>query len=443
MVARLSGLLLALVLPLAAGAESDNELIGKRIADFQLQDYLGSPHRLADWSQNKAVAVVFFGVECPLAKLYGPRLDELAKAYEAQGVAFIGINANQQDSLAEIAHYARTHRLEFTLLKDPGNAVADQFGARRTPEVFLLDQERVVRYHGRIDDQYGVGYARAKPERQDLKAAIDELLAGKDISQPATRPVGCYIGRLNRKPPTGDITYAKHVAPLLQKRCVRCHRPGEIAPFALLSYRDVIGWTETIREVIEDGRMPPWHANPEVGHFANDVRLTEDERRLIFRWLDNGAPEGDPADLPEPARFVEGWRISQPDVEFAMPKPFTVPAKGVVDYQHFVIDPGFKEDKWIQQAEVRPGNRAVVHHLIIYYVPPAKPSRIRCRCSITRWRPMHRACRPRCFGPGWPNACRPVRSWSFRPTTRLTAANNLTAARRDSCSPMPRRSSRN
>ena len=130
MVARLSGLLLALVLPLAAGAESDDELIGKRIADFQLQDYLGSPHRLADWSQKKAVAVVFFGVECPLAKLYGPRLDELAKAYEARGVAFIGINANQQDSLAEIAHYARIHRMEFTLLKDPGNAVADEFGAQ-------------------------------------------------------------------------------------------------------------------------------------------------------------------------------------------------------------------------------------------------------------------------------------------------------------------------
>ena len=101
--------------------------------------------------------------------------------------------------------------------------------------------------------------------------------------------MGCFIGRLHRKPPAGDITYSKHVAPLLQKRCVRCHRPGEIAPFTLLSYRDVIGWTETIREVIEEGRMPPWHANPEVGHFANDVRLTDDERRLIFRWLDNGA----------------------------------------------------------------------------------------------------------------------------------------------------------
>ena len=132
------------------------------------------------------------------------------------------------------------------------------------------------------------------------------------------------------------------------------------------------GWTDTIREVIEQGRMPPWHANPEIGRFSNDIRLSDDEKQRIFQWIGNGMPEGDPADLPKPIEFVEGWRISKPDVEFAMPQEFTVPAKGVVGYQHFVIDPGFTEDKWIQEAEVRPGNSAVVHHLIIYYVPPGK-----------------------------------------------------------------------
>jgi hypothetical protein len=124
--------------------------------------------------------------------------------------------------------------------------------------------------------------------------------------------------------------------------------------------------------VIDQGRMPPWHANPQIGHFSNDIRLSDDEKQLIFQWIDNGMPEGDRADLPKPIEFVEGWRISKPDVEFAMPQEFTVPAKGVVGYQHFVIDPGFTEDKWIQEAEVRPGNSAVVHHLIIYYVPPGK-----------------------------------------------------------------------
>ncbi|HXT58922.1 MAG TPA: redoxin domain-containing protein [Pirellulales bacterium] len=375
MIATFGGLLLSLALPLAADSaqeQKDDSPIGRQIDDFKLQDYLGAPHRLADWSDKRAVVVAFLGAECPLAKLYGPRLQELADAYKEQGVAFVGIDSNQQDSLAEIAHYARTHKIEFALLKDPGNAVADRFGAQRTPEVFLLDDKRVVRYWGRIDDQYGIGYAREKPEHAELKTAIDELLAGKAVSRPVTRSLGCHIGRLSRKPPTGEITYTKHIAGILQQHCVRCHRPGEIAPFTLLSYEDVVGWTETIREVIEEGRMPPWHANPEFGHFSNDIRLSDEEKKLIFAWLDNGVPEGDAADLPKPIEFVEGWRIAKPDVEFAMPKPYTVPAKGVVSYQHFVIDPGFTEDKWIQQAEVRPGNRAVVHHLIIYFVPPGK-----------------------------------------------------------------------
>ncbi|HUY91252.1 MAG TPA: redoxin domain-containing protein [Pirellulales bacterium] len=374
MISTLGGVLLSLALPLADAAPKQPDIspVGKQIDDFKLQDYLGAQHRLADWADKRAVVVAFLGVECPLAKLYGPRLQELADAYAAKGVAVVGVNANQQDSLAEIAHYARTHKLEFTLLKDPGNVVADQFGAERTPEVFLLDEQRTVRYWGRIDDQYGVGYARGKPEREDLKAAIDELLAGKPISQPVARAVGCHIGRLNRKPPTGDITYSKHIAGILQQHCVRCHRPGEIAPFTLLTYEDVVGWTETIREVIEQGRMPPWHAKAEFGHFANDIRLSDEEKKLIYEWLDNGAPEGDPADLPKPIEFVEGWRIAKPDVTFAMPKPFAVPAKGVVQYQYFEVDPGFDEDQWIQQAEVRPGNRAVVHHLILYYVPPGE-----------------------------------------------------------------------
>ena len=372
MISTLGGVLLLLAAPLADAVEEPKapSPIGKQIDDFKLQDYLGAQHRLADWSDKRAVVVAFLGVECPLAKLYGPRLQELANAYADKGVAVIGIDANQQDSLVEIAHYARTHQLDFTVLKDPGNAVADRFGAERTPEVFLLDEKRTVRYCGRIDDQFGVGYARGKPEREELKNALDQLLAGEKISQPVSPAVGCHIGRLSRKPPTGNVTYSKHVAGILQQHCVRCHRPGEIAPFTLLSYEDVVGWTETIREVVEQNRMPPWHANPEFGHFSNDIRLSDEEKKLIFAWIAGGAPEGDPADLPKPIEFVEGWRIARPDVEYAMPEPYTVPAKGVVQYQHFEIDPGFTEDKWVQQAEVRPGNRAVVHHLVIYYVPP-------------------------------------------------------------------------
>src|SRR5262249_4687977 len=147
--------------------------------DFKLRDYRGAERSLADFADKKLVVVTFIGSECPVAKLYGPRLAALAKEFEPKGVAFIGINANQQDSVTAINHFARLHDISFPILKDVANVLADQMGAVRTPEAFVLDSGRVVRYRGRIDDQYGVGYGRPKIGRRDLAIALEELLAGK------------------------------------------------------------------------------------------------------------------------------------------------------------------------------------------------------------------------------------------------------------------------
>ncbi len=136
------------------------------------------------------------------------------------------------------------------------------------------------------------------------------------------------------------------------------------------SYQEIVGWSPTIREVVDQGRMPPWHANPEFGHFTNDRRLPDDEKRLLLTWIDNGAPEGDSRDLPPPIEYTEGWQISKPDLVLTMPKPFKVPAKGTVEYQYFELEQKFDEDKWVKAAEARPGNRAVVHHLNLFFVPP-------------------------------------------------------------------------
>ena len=153
------------------------------------------------------------------------------------------------------------------------------------------------------------------------------------------------------------MTYAKHVARILQKRCQECHRPGEIGPFSLLTYDDAKKRTNRIREAVLEERMPPWHADPRHGKFANDRRLTQDERDTLLAWIDNGASKGDDKDLPPPLKFTKGWKIGEPDKVFTMAKEFKVPATGVLDYQRFVVDPGFKEDVWVQAAECRPGNR--------------------------------------------------------------------------------------
>ncbi|MEX0641562.1 MAG: redoxin domain-containing protein, partial [Pirellulales bacterium] len=339
---------------------------------FTLQDYLGAKYSLSDWPDKRAIVVVFLGAECPLAKLYGSRLQEMSERYAEDEVQFVGINSNRQDSLEEIGHYARECKIGFPLLKDPGNRVADRFGAVRTPEAFVLDGERVIRYCGRIDDQFGVGYARGKKSVSELARAIDEVSAGKPVSTPVTEATGCYIGRMKTTPPSGKNTYAKHIAPILNEHCVRCHREGEIAPFALTSYEEIAGWGDTIAEVVRKGRMPPWHASPEHGKFANDARLADAEKQLIYDWVINGLPEGDLADLPPPPEFVDGWQIPTPDIVYRMPQPYKVPAKGVVEYQYFGIDAKIDEDLWIRAAEMRPGNRAVVHHLILFFIKPGQ-----------------------------------------------------------------------
>ena len=368
-------LVVAICLP-TRGRAAEKSPIGRKIESFKLHDFREAAIDLDHWKDRDLVVVAFLGTECPLAKLYGPRLAELAGQYESKNVGFVAIDANEQDTLAEMAHYARVSKIEFPFLKDPANAVADLFDAVRTPEVFVLDKQRVIRYRGRIDDQFGIGYSRGEPKRNDLAMALDELLAGKEVGTPVTQATGCRIGRLQRGTPHGEITYAKDIAPIVQKHCVACHRPGEIGPFTLTSFADVVNWSATIREVVDEQRMPPWHANADTGEFLNDRRLPDRDRKLLFDWIDNGMPAGNSADLPEPPKFVEGWEIPHPDLIVEMTKPFHVPARGTVEYQYFEVDQTFQEDKWIVAAEARPGNRAVVHHLLLFYVPPGNKRQI-------------------------------------------------------------------
>jgi len=361
-----------LISVLAAGTGNEPSPVGRQVAVFQLNDCLGSPRSLDDWKEKKAVVVVFFGTQCPLARSYAPRLAELAQRYRDQSVQFVGINSNRQDSLADVARFAREMKLDFPVLKDPGNKIADQFSAERTPEAFLLDADRKVRYWGAIDDQYGIGFARAKAGKQHSAAALGELLAGQAVSTSLVPAAGCRIGRVSRAQPKGNITYNGQIAGILNKHCVNCHRPGQIAPFSLTTYEETVGWAETIREVIREGRMPPWLADPHYGSFQNDARMSDEEKKLVDQWIENGLPQGDSRELADPPKFVEGWRISRPDLVVRMPEPFNVPAKGPVPYQYFVVDPQFKEDVWVRGAEGRPGNRAVVHHLILFYLPPGQ-----------------------------------------------------------------------
>jgi mono/diheme cytochrome c family protein len=167
-----------------------------------------------------------------------------------------------------------------------------------------------------------------------------------------------------------EPTFYKDVLPVLQKNCQGCHRPGEIGPMPLLTYDQARPWAKAIRQAVITKKMPPWFADPHVGKFANDRSLSQADIATLASWADTGAKEGSKKDAPRPAAFTSGWTIGEPDVVIEMSKAFAVPATGTVNYQYLIVPTGFTEDKWIQAAEFRPGNPAVVHHSSIYSREP-------------------------------------------------------------------------
>jgi len=160
---------------------------------------------------------------------------------------------------------------------------------------------------------------------------------------------------------TPAVTFNKDVLPILQKNCQTCHRPGEIAPMSFLNYKETRPWAKAIKTAVVNRQMPPWFADPAYGHFANDRRLSDSDIRTLSAWADTDAVEGDEKDKPAPIAFQDGWNI-KPDMIIEMPKEFKVPAKGTVAYQNFLVKVNFPEDVWVVAAEMRPGDRRVLHH---------------------------------------------------------------------------------
>jgi hypothetical protein len=169
------------------------------------------------------------------------------------------------------------------------------------------------------------------------------------------------------------VNYSKHVAPILNNRCVECHRAGEAAPMAFTSYKESRPWAKAIKAAVLSKKMPPWLADPAHGKWANDRRLSPKEIETFVAWADTGAAEGKAKDLPPAPQFTTGWGIGKPDLVIDMGTDFAVPAQGEVPYKYFLIDPGFKEDVWVEAAEARPDQRGVVHHIIVFVQDPKEP----------------------------------------------------------------------
>src|SRR5260370_12248455 len=182
--------------------------------------------------------------------------------------------------------------------------------------------------------------------------------------------LGAADSKNTAPPPPGRTTFYKDVLAILQSNCQSCHRPGEVAPMSLLTYEDARPWAVAMKMRLLTRKMPPGYPDRQYGHFSTERKLTPQQIKTLVTWADGGAQKGDPKDAPEPVKFVDGWNIGVPDRIIEMPVPFNVPAEGVVEYQYMVIPGGFTQDTWVRAAEVRPGNRSLLHHVVVFTRAP-------------------------------------------------------------------------
>ncbi|WP_334160581.1 redoxin family protein [Phenylobacterium sp.] len=343
-----------------------------QVDNFMLTDadYMG--HELYRLADAKAVVIVTHMNGCPIVRAMTPALKELRDAYKDKGVEFLMLNSALQDKPETVKAEAAEFGLDIPVLIDANQLVGEQLGVTRTAEVFVIDPKTwKVIYRGPLDDRIDYGGAQKAKVTPFAANALDGLLAGKPTVQHASLSTkGCLIDFPERakKAQHAQISYAKDVAPILEAKCVGCHQPGSIGPFAMTSYEMVKGFSPMIREVIRTDRMPPWNADPHVGKFQDDKSLTKAEIKTLVHWIEAGAPRGDGADpLAQKERHAADWPLGKPDLILDIPA-YKIPASGVVEYQRpFVANP-LTEGKWIKASTYKIGARQAVHHYLSGYI---------------------------------------------------------------------------
>ncbi len=325
-----------------------------------LEDTTGQKHALGELKDAKAVVFFFTAVECPNANRYLTRMNDLHKTYADKGVKCFAVYSNALETVPEITKHSQDAAYRFPALLDANQKAADALQAKITPSVVLLDASGKVRYRGLIDDHKNEQLVK----NRHLRAALDAVLGGKEVEVKSTEPVGCAIQRRVKENRDSPVTFADQVAPLLHKHCVSCHRPGQLAPFSLMTHEQARRWAESIKTYTESKAMPPWKP-VNRGMFHGERGLSKEEIEVLAKWADAGAPLGDKAKVPAPPKFSNDWALGKPDLILAA-EEYQVEAEGSDDYRCFILDPKLDEDKFVQAVEFRPGNARIVHHVMTY-----------------------------------------------------------------------------
>ncbi|ALO47252.1 redoxin domain-containing protein [Pseudohongiella spirulinae] len=340
------------VFSLQAAAQSSETV--SRAADFTLIDHQGKAFNLHYHAQRPAIVLIGHAEGSSDALQAAKALE--ARNWQGRGLVAALVNPDSQSSRQSSAELARQHDVALPVLMDTAGLIANTYQLSHVGETLVIDPRRwQIVYRGPAIDAGSI--------HPQLQATVEALLAEQDVT-PATVP-------MLAADPLPDVThsstiasYSETIAPLLVEKCADCHRPGGIGPWAMTSHAMIQGFSPMIRETILTRRMPPWHADPEIGEFEHDLSLSTAEQRQVVAWIDAGAPRGDgPDPLAEVAAVDTEWEMGEPDLIVTLPA-FDVPATGVLDYQFFEVKNPLDRDVWVKAVQIAPGDRQVLHHAI-------------------------------------------------------------------------------
>ena len=352
------------LLCIGLGACGDGETPAVGAAPLELRALDGSTHRPIPSVGDQATVLLFSASDCPVANGYAPEIRAIYSDYVDRGVRFYLVNVEPNASAEALAEHAAQYDLPGPILMDRDHALAASVGAEVTPEAVVLRPGGGIAYRGRIDDQHRqLGARRPTATKRELRDALDSVLAGRPVAVPRAPAVGCYIEDWTDLPQAAP-TFSRDVAPILFGHCVVCHREGESAPFPLWTYADAKAKRRQIVRVTRQGLMPPWL--PAQGHtpFMDERHLTPLQIDTLARWVQGGAPEGDPSALPARPKFAPGWQRGAPDMVIKLAEPFEVPADGPELFRNFILEVPTERLRYVLAVEIRPGSPAAHHGIL-------------------------------------------------------------------------------
>lgn len=337
-----------------------------RTSDYALYDQNGDFHRLSYYNDHKAIVLWVQGNGCPIVRNALTDFNEVVSEYSQKGFVFFMLNSNLQDDREQIAEEALDFHFEVPVLVDSAQLIADALDITLTAEAIVLHPTtREILYRGPINDRLDYEAQKDSPGETHLKNALDDILAGTILKNKQKMAKGCKVTRRSFMERKDTLTYVDDIAPILAQNCVKCHRIGGIAPWAMTDYNKIFGWSSMMKEVLLSKRMPPWKADPEVGEFENSFALSDSNARKIISWIDDGLPLGSGNDpLTELPQYIRTWQGGEPDLLVTLDEE-TIPASKLIPYRYQNVSLNLTEDKWLRGVEIQPGNPKTVHHVVL------------------------------------------------------------------------------